>query len=40
MVEDDWFASLPTAYQVLVNIRELLPEAVQIQIEKLHDDAF
>lgn len=40
MVEDDWFATLPTSYQVLVNVRDLVPGAVRVEIAELEDEPF
>jgi hypothetical protein len=35
MVEDDWFARLPTAFQVLDTVRRLLPSAAELTIDEL-----
>ena len=33
MVEDDWFCRLPTSFHTLRNVRDLVPDAVQCELE-------
>ena len=33
MVEDSWYVCLPTSFEILRNVRDLVPDAVQCDIE-------